>query len=30
MSEMTPKERNDYEGAEFQGQIDFIKECFSK
>lgn len=30
MSEMTPKERNDYEGKEFQGQIDFIKECFSK
>lgn len=30
MSEMTPKERNDYEGAEFQGQIDFIKECFKK
>jgi hypothetical protein len=30
LSEMTIKERNDYEGAEFQGQIDFIKECFSK
>ena len=28
MSEMTPKERNNYEGKEFQGQIDFIKECF--
>ncbi len=30
MSEMTPKERNDYEDAEFQGQIDFIKEHFEK
>ena len=30
MSEMTPKERNDYEGEEFSGQIEFIKECFSK
>lgn len=30
MSEMTPKERNDYEGVEFWGQIEFIKECFSK
>ncbi|MBO7219262.1 MAG: hypothetical protein J6V40_04740 [Clostridia bacterium] len=30
LSEMSIKERNDYEGAEFQGQIDFIKECFSK
>lgn len=28
LSEMTTKERNDYEGAEFLGQIDFIKECF--
>ena len=28
MSEMTAKERNDYEGEEFQGQINFIKECF--
>ncbi len=30
MSEMTPKERNDYEDVEFQGQIDFIKECFGE
>ena len=28
LSEMTPKERNDYEGEEFLGQINFIKECF--
>ncbi|MBQ9792053.1 MAG: non-canonical purine NTP pyrophosphatase [Clostridia bacterium] len=30
LSEMTIKERNDYEGEEFLGQIAFIKECFSK
>ena len=30
LSEMTAKERNDYEGEEFLGQISFIKECFSK
>lgn len=29
LSEMTPKERNAYEGEEFLGQINFIKECFS-
>ena len=28
LSEMTAKERNDYEGEEFLGQINFIKECF--
>ena len=28
LSEMTTKERNDYEGEEFLGQINFIKECF--
>lgn len=28
LSEMTSKERNDYEGKEFMGQINFIKECF--
>lgn len=28
LSEMTPKERNNYEGEEFLGQINFIKECF--
>lgn len=30
LSEMTAKERNDYEGEEFLGQIRFIKECFGK
>lgn len=30
LSEMTPKERNEYEGKEFSGQIDFIKSCFTK
>ena len=28
LSEMTAKERNDYEGEEFLGQIEFIKQCF--
>ena len=28
LSEMTPKERIDYEGEEFAKQIEFIKECF--
>ncbi|MBO5884611.1 MAG: hypothetical protein J6Q51_02340, partial [Clostridia bacterium] len=28
LSEMTAKERNDYEGEEFLEQISFIKECF--
>ena len=30
LSEMSIKERNDYEGEEFLGQIRFIKECFKK
>lgn len=29
LSEMTAKERNDYEGKEFANQIKFIKDCFS-
>ena len=28
LSEMSVKERNDYEGDEFLGQLEFIKECF--